>query len=339
MGERVQCSRIAMSFKKESAFATPVADVDISKFYELLEPSLINVPQQRVNNASFLKGHEFKQGIGKEILVAQDVEIPFSLPLSVDAAGLLLALFTGADAPTGVNPNFVHPYVITDLCAVDQLLSTSWVLGLLGTTTSYIKAQGVILNQITISGNEVGYLNLSGSAYSDGTLTYVPSFTWPTASDAVDFLVNTHMDVLIDDVGGTPITQKSIFRGFDLNMSNNLDRDGARSNIAAAGVFLGSLPVGDREVTMSFKLKGVPGDANWLDYETNQAKEIIIRVTKDADRELEIRFREVTYTNCVPSFEGNIPVLTFDVEPFFNTTDDSPYLITVKNKDAAYLLA
>jgi len=327
-----------MSFFKETAYGTAIApDTNINKFYEPTEPIILDVTQVRVDNASFIKGHEFPEGVTKEILVSQDIEIPFTFPLSLELMGLLLAFATGADTVSGISPDFTHTFVTSDLCANDQLPSTNWILGLVGETDSFLLVKGLVINDLTISGTEVGFLTISGTAYTDGSLTDKPAFTFPTSSSAVNFLVNTEMDYLTDVIGGTPVTKKSIFRGFEWSLNNNLDREAARSNIAAAGLFLGDLPVGDREVSLSVTVQGYPGDVTWDLFIANTGQEVIVDVTKTAMREIEIQHRETVIDECKASFEGQRDVLSLTYKSFFNTTDSSPFLVTVENGDAAYL--
>jgi hypothetical protein len=83
------------------------------------------------------------------------------------------------------------------------------------------------------------WLTVSGTAFSDGTLTDQAAFVWPTTSAAVNIINGTQSDFLTVNEGGSPeVSKKAKLRGFEIAINNNLDLADGRSNIANASLLL-----------------------------------------------------------------------------------------------------
>ena len=215
--------------------------------------------------------------------------------------------------------------------------STSWVLGFKGDTASYELVKGLIINDLTITMDAKGWLTCSGTAYTDGTMTVKTTFTFPATSAAVDFIVGTMADFLIADQGGTQVTKKALFRGFELNINNNLDLGDAHSMIASAGKYLGSLRTGTREYGLTINVEGHQGDEFWIDWLAETEKELEINVTSTADKYFKIAVNSCVISNIAQSFEGIRDVNAMQIKMFYNSTDSSPLVLEVGNLVADYL--
>ena len=200
MASRPQCNAIAMTFTAEASYATPVADGSINKRFDPQEPIILGLTKTKVDDSEKIKGHEFPTNpADKDIVIARDIEIPFSFDASVELLGLMMAIFFGADSVTGSGSNFIHTYKAANLCTLDQFPSVSWFLGLIGDTASFLKVRGVIVNELRLVLDSQGYLTLSGTAFTDGNLEADSSFTFPTVEHPVDFIVGTEANFLTVD--------------------------------------------------------------------------------------------------------------------------------------------
>lgn len=239
---------------------------------------------------------------------------------------------------TGVNPDFVHTYKAADLCALDQFPSVSAVLGLTGDTASFLTVKGLLVNELRIVLDSQGYLGVSGTFFADGSLAVTAGHTFQTVEDPVDYIVGTEADFLTANAGAGVVSKKTLLRGFEISMSNNLDVGDARSNVAAAGALLGSLRAGAREFNLTVTVEGHQGDQFWIDMDADTEKDVQLTVTKSATRLLQIDINSCKIENITARFDGIRDVLDLQYKLFYNTTDASPIVFIVKNKDAAYLI-
>ncbi len=486
MASRPQCNAIAMTFTSEAAYGTAVANAAINKRFDPQEPIILGLTKTKVDDADRIKGHEFPTSpAGKDIIIARDIEIPFSFDASVELLGLMAAVFFGADAVAGSTPNFTHTFKAANLCVLDQFPSVSWFLGLIGDTASFIKAKGILVNELRLVLDSQGFLTFSGTAMSDGSLNPDAAYVFPTAEHPIDYIVGTEADFLsvdgrigvdaclIEDNSGasfvdettdansaaandvtfttpmdtedaiyvgrnkqfrsisfligtqgagaaveaeteweysqgsdtwgaltgvvdgtvaftaaageqilsfdipvdwatdtinslgphywirlrctaldvwdsitplvtqignalTQVSKKTKLRGFELSMTNNLDVADARSNVAAAGVNLASLRAGTREYTLSVTVEGHQGDEFWQDMDLDMEKDIQISVTKNVNRSFVVDFNTCKLENITQRFDGIRDVMDLQYKMFYNATDLSPIVMTIKNGDAAY---
>lgn len=339
MAIRPQCSRMAMTFFKETTYGSGVPTGNINKLYEPNEPIIIELTQERIDDAETIKGHEFPLNTDLDIVVAQNISLPFAFPGTASVIGVLSAFTLGTDVVSGSTPNYVHTHKMGDLCVVDQLPSSAWILGLVGDPASIFKVKGVVINELTIVMDSPGRLTVSGTAMTDGTMTNEPSYVFPTISAANDPLLGSTGDFLWADYSITPlVSKKAKFRGFDFAINNNLDLADGRSNIATAGKFLSSLRTGNRAITLTIRVEGHQGDEFWNEFIDEAVKDVQITVTASPDRMIDIRMKRCKVATAAQSFDGIRDVLELTFKPFYVVADATPIIVTVKNGDAAYLL-
>lgn len=200
MASRPQCNAIAMTFTSEAAYGTAVSNGNIDKRFDPQEPIILGLTKTKVDDADRIKGHEFPTNpAAKDIIIARDIEIPFSFDASVELLGLMAALFFGADSVAGSTPNFTHTFKAANLCTIDQFPSMSWFLGLIGDTASFIKVKGILINELRLVLDSQGFLTLSGTAMSDGSLNPDSAYVFPTTEHPVDYIVGTEADFLSID--------------------------------------------------------------------------------------------------------------------------------------------
>ena len=357
MAIRPQCNRIAMTFNKEGSYglgskvgAGTIPLANINKRFDLREPISLAPGLEKVDDAEVLKGHEFPtDATNKDIIVARTMQIPFSFNASLELLGLLLSNAMGSDSVSAVgsplmiggqNVAFVdHSLKVADICAADQYPSTSWMVGHQGTPASFVQLNGVIINDIRVALDGKGWIPVSGTAYSDGTTTAQAAYVFPVSEHPVDYITGVQADFLTADVGAAVVTKKAKLRGMEFTITNNLDVADAQGNIIEAGIYLGSLRTGDRAYTLSVTVEGHRGDEYWTDYFADTAKVVKITITKNAARLLTIDLPTVTLANVTEGFDGIRSTLQFDYKMFYDSTIASPIEITVRNGDAAYLVA
>lgn len=350
MAIRPQCAKMALSFNKETTYGTAVLAANINKKYALVEPSLLEPDFDRVDDTALIKGHEFPADVSRDIITAQSLSIPFSFNSNLSLIGLMFALMTGVDSVVDVTPgiptgvDFKHTYKAQDLCLTDQPPSTTWVLGLTGDTASNIIASGLIPNELRIAVENRGFLPISGTAFSDGSMVKNTTFAFPAAFSDADVVVGKMLKFEIANAGVALVDKSSIIRGFDFSLNNNLDVDDDKNQVAA-GLIRKQLRPGTRSVALTATVVGHQGDAFWLDFESGQEKDVQLSVVKTAPdvngeggRQLVIRARSTKISQIRGRFDGIRDVLDITFKLFFNVTDSSPYTVEVRNGDAAYLL-
>ena len=312
MALRPQCNRLAVSINDESAYGilpmtgvVPNQVVDDAKLVLAIkkrinprEPVFMNPSVTRVGNESIIKGSEFATDpANRTVKTAQDIDIPFTVDGGLSTLGWCLALAFGLDffpenvSVAGQADTYRHNFFASDLCVGDQFPSTALVLGFAGTDESQLLVKGAILNELRIALTERGFLEVSGTLFTDGTVTDKPvgfDFAPLALLDQPDeFLTNLQMDFLtanVEDPRIPLVSQKGKLRGFELTINNNLDRDDARGQLTSGEATLGLLRTGDREITLSVSVEGHQGDANWNDFVADMSvpKDVQIRVEKTA---------------------------------------------------------
>jgi hypothetical protein len=341
MAIRQQCSRIAVPYIEETAYGTVIAPITgVNKLFEPTEPALLEMNLDTMDDAALIKGHEFPVDSDLDVLIAQDVQVAFSFPSSLEVIGYLLAMALGNYVVAGVGDPYTHTCKTLDACTSDQLPSGTWVLGLIGDTASVHSIKGVCINELRITMENQSWLTVSGTAFSDGTLTDQAAFVWPTTSAAVNIINGTQSDFLTVNEGGSPeVSKKAKLRGFEIAINNNLDLADGRSNIANAGTTLDSLRFGDRKITFTVTVEGHIGDEFWADFEARQMKQVTINVIATAvTKELTVTSKNCRIVNAVPGFDGIRDTLTLTYKLYYNATDAAPCIFKVYNAVADYFV-
>lgn len=334
---RPQCSRIVMSFNKESAYGTAVLDANINKLYEPNEALLLELAQERIDDADTIKGHEFPVVSALDIITGQNITVPLNFPSSCSVLGLLWALALGNVAVAGISPDFTHTLKMVDACVNDQLPSTSWMLGLVGDTASKFRVKGVVINELKLAMQGLSRFALTGSALSDGNFD-LSTVAFPATSSHADWLTGSMADFLLGNSGGALTSQKTILRSFEIGVNNNLDVADGRGNPADATKFLKALRLGNRSISVQVVVDGHQGDARWTDFTAETMKDVQITLTKSAARSFDFRVKNCKVMSIAQSFDGIRDVLTINYKAFFTAADASPIVVIVKSGDAAYLV-
>ena len=493
---RPQCNLIVMTDRRETNYGCPVPLNLINRRYNPREPILLNVTQEKVDDMTRIKGHEFATDpYGSDFVVKRNMEIPFSFDASLELLALLMSsamghdgtvdsgvpvyaafapavpdgtldaaatardadgrstLDLGADLPASVvvgdgitfagitypiatiavgnrdsititvpvgfvaadnaaysvvkRVSYRHDLRAGDICTHDQFPSTTWITGhspysgLNAHPESFILCEGVIVNDLTVGVSSKSWLDLTGTAYSNGRidslsdLFYTAPAANPTAAEtareaaatatraarqitgvfaapgrteaAKNYLIGPNIEIgmwahganaldpavlAADFVKNDEMTR--LFRGFEFSIGNNLDMEDAHSNIAAAGVYLDSLRVGDRTYNLSLTVEGNQGDSRWDAYREDTVHRIDIRMPfgnpvlssltagKNPRRYCTFSFPVVTIDNIATGFDGIRSTLELTVKPFAHDVAGgapSPIFVTIENDEENYNIA
>jgi hypothetical protein len=342
MSIRPQCSKVAMSYYQESdngaspaaSYGTSVPDSHIDKLFEPTEPVILDVTQNRIDDAGMIKGNEWPQETDLDMIIAQDISIPFNFPMSTALAGLLFSLALGSDTPSaGSGAGFYkHTIIPGDSCILDQLPSSSWVLGLVGDAYSKYKVTGVVINELRLVLDSPGRLTISGTAFTDGKLHAVPTYVWPTVLAYDKAPLATSGDFKINNT-----SYKDIFRSFELSLSNNLDLADGRANVINSGIYLSELRYGARAYALTVKTDGHQGSEMWARWMAEEIMSIEVSAVYSADYRIIITFPKVKIAQIKQSFDGIRDVLDITFKIFYDTVTSTPITVEVYNAVAEYL--
>ena len=340
--KRPQCTRIAVSYYIETAFGQSFNDSAITKLFPPNEPVLLDVVQAREDDSTIIKGHEFPVDTDADVIVAQDVSMPFNFRGYLNLLGWLFSLVGGTDSVTGTGTAYSeHTFKIQDACIIDQPPSTNVITSFVGDTASYYKMKGMCLNELKIAIDKPGVPTVSGTFLTDGTVTCCgASYTPPTAITAADVLAGIYSDIQMCNYGGSLATKKTLFMGADFTINQNLDVADGRLNFADSSKYLKNLRFGNRVVTLVLKMQGHQGDEFWVDFLAKTVKAIQLTVTLSASRSLEINIPKCTIASIKQSFNGIRDMNEITYKAYFESTGslNSPWEVVIRNGDAAYLL-
>lgn len=320
---------------KETAYGTAVADGSIDQLYSLVEPSLSEVTREKIYDEEEIKGHEFAADNAKMATLWQDATVPLVFPGSYEVLGLIYAQALGALATAGVGP-YTHTITAQDGTSSDQLPSTSFVQGIKGQTSSYEKYKGCIPNEVSVSVENRGRVNINATYFTDGSLGDASGFSVPSTLAAQTPMFGKDATFQIADAGSGLVDQTSLLRSFEVSWNNNLSREDNHSLIGE-GVNLTGLRFATRSVSLTLRVWGTKGDAIWADFLADTLKDIQVAVGNGTES-VTWNFDRCIIENVQDSFDDIRNVLEVTVRPFTITAAGiSPVQIVVVNDISAYL--
>lgn len=343
MAIRPQCSKLSMSYLKEATYGQGMAEEHIVQKFEPNEPVILDIAQQRLDDSATIKGYEFPKDTDLDLVVAQDISIPFSFPCSLSLAGLLYSLALGSvstAAGSGAG-HYIHTITPLDPCVTDSLPSTAWIMGLLGDTASIDIVKGIMLNELKLALDSPGRLTLSGTAFSDGTLTAVANpggFSWPGTSSHLNWVLGSMGDCTLG-LPPTPASIKTKLRSFEFTINNNLDLADGRADVINSGKYLSNLRFGNRSYLLSLKVEGHQGDTFWTYMTSETVLKAVLTVTIDANLYMSFTFPVLKVATVKQSFDGIRDVLDLTFKVFYDTVTSRAILVEIGNHVATYLVS
>jgi hypothetical protein len=333
---RPQSTKAVLSYNKESTYGTAVIDANITKMYDLIDPGLAEMTSEQLDDSVLIKGHEFASDPNYNITLSRDATIPLKFPCNAEICGWLFAFGLGTYGVSGAGP-YIHTITPQDGTTSDQLPSTSIVQLIQGDTATYQKLKGVCVEEIKLAVQNRGRVDVTGTLFSDGSLTASAGFAIPGSKETVTPIHGTGATFATADAPSAVVDKSSALRGWDFTWKNNLDRADARGMIST-GLYLPSLRFGSRSCSLTVKIQGNKGDQYWTDWFANTTKNVEITLVQGADI-IKIAMPRCIITNIKDTFDGirNVNEITYRV---LTTTTSSkfPCTVTITNTIAAYLL-
>jgi hypothetical protein len=341
VAKRPQCTRIAASYYVESSYGVGFNDSAITKLFPPNEPVLMELTQTREDDSTIIKGHEFAADPTADVIVAQDVSLPFNFRAYLNVLGWLYSLIAGSDTVSGTSTAYTeHTFKIQDACVGDQPPSTNLITSFVGDTTSYYKVTGACVNEVKLAVDKPGVPTVTGSFITDGKLTADTTFVPPTVISAADVTAGIQSDFKLCAYGGSLTSYKSLFLGADFTVNQNLDVADGRLNFANNARYLSGLRFGNRVVTMVVKMQGHQGDQFWQAWDAKTVLAIQLSLTVDTTRSITIDIPKCTVATIKPGFNGIRDMNEITFKSYYETTGslNSPWKVTIRTGDAAYLL-
>ena len=336
---RPQSNIVALTYTKEAAYGTAVADGSITKLYDLMEPTLAEVSQEMTYDEEMIKGHEFPIDTAYNVITSNDVTIPLSFWASPEICGLLFAAALGSISTSGpVSTIYTHTITAMATTTTDQPASLSLVEAVKGETSTYKKYKGVIPNEVKLSCENRGRISVTASCFSDGNIGDASAFSLPSTKETINPLFGKDAVFAISDAGGSPATQATVLRGFEFTWNNNLSREDNRAMINA-GVDLTSLRLGAaRNCTLTCKIQGSKSSQYFTDWRAKTLKFVKITMASGT-KSVIIDINRCLITDVKDSFDGIRNVLEVTFKPYTTTTSTvTPVTITVANLLTGYML-
>jgi hypothetical protein len=336
--KRPQCVKFAASYYVETSYGAAFNNSAITKLFNPNEPVLFELSQNREDDAPTIKGYEFPFDVDADVIIGQDVSASYSFRGYLNVLGWLFSLITGTDSVVDSAPTYTHTFKIQDACVSDQVPSTNIITSFTSDTASYYKFTGVAVNEVKLAVDKAGVTTVSGSFQTDGKVTVVNTFTPPTTINTVDVTAGVQADFKMGDYGGSLTSYKSLFLGADFSINNNLDVPDGRANFANNTIYLSALRFGNRAITLNVKMQGHQGDEFWQAFIAKTKKDIELTLTISATKSLSIRIKKCTIISIKPGFNGIRDMNDIAFKAYYETADSSPWVITIINTDAKYLL-
>jgi hypothetical protein len=346
LARRPQCTKFYASFYIETSYGNAFNDSAITKWFAPNDPVLFEIPQTREDDADIIKGYEFPYDTDADVIVAQDVSAPITFRGYLNILGWMFSLISGTDTVVNSAPNYAHTHKIQDACVNDQPPSTNVVAVFANDTASYYKFKGVCLGELKIVVDKPGVAIVTGTLVGDGTVTLDNTFSGSSTLANVDVISGVDVgsayggDFKQGPYGGSLVSYKSLFMGAEFTINNGLDIADGRLNFAANAKYLGSLRFGKRSVALTVKVQGHQGDLFWQAYLAKTKLDVQLTIAKSATRSIDIRIQKCTIASIKESFNGIRDQNEITYKAYFEDTGsiNSPWVVTILNGDAAYLL-
>jgi hypothetical protein len=346
IARRPQCTRLYASYYIETSYGVAFNDSAITKLFAPNDPVIFDIPQTREDDADIIKGYEFPYDETADVIVAQDVSAPITFRGYLNILGWMFSLITGTDTVVNSAPTYTHTFKIQDACVNDQPPSTNVITEFTNDTASYYKFKGVCLGELKITIDKPGVATVTGTLVGDGTVTPDNTYSGITTLTNADVVAGVDVgsafggDFKQGPYGGSLVSYKSLFMGADFTINNGLDVADGRLNFAANAKYLGSLRFNKRVVTLNVKVQGHQGDLFWVAFLAKTKLDVQLTAAPSATRSLDIRIQKCTIASIKQSFNGIRDQNEITYKAYYESTGsiNSPWVVTILNGDAAYLL-
>jgi len=346
MEQRDVAIKTAFSTKKQSAYGTKLADVDIDKAHPLHGSENIENPFEKFDDAEqFGKGHEFPT---YQKNLTADSRVSRSADASSFLLGWVMAFgcgkITTSQPDSSGSPNVyeheIKPMNIDDPTVGKQLPVTTIVEEI--TSFKKLLFRDMLVSEFTISGELKKQLQLAFSLigsghYENSTLT-MPGLT------SVSFLKMPGVSFTVGTKNFSPELLNFSF-GFKNELAEDLGYHPGSGFLTSGDPstpqIRGKLPVTKRSVNFSFEC--LTEDNDLRQYMELNAEKAITLTAEGSTIENSYKHKLVlslpkTWIKAVPlGREGNFLKYQVEVKIGWDATSGAPFVATITNDVAAYL--
>lgn len=339
-------SKIAWSIKKQSAIGTPLITTDLTKYLKLADPIIINERAEHWSDRGMTGlDHEWQTTRGK-LRQYLEFEIPVQ-PMPVDFIGYLVGLVFSKSTPTLIDENvaYSHESKFIILSTQGEAFYTTFAMYEDGTDQC---VQGVACTSLTIRGEGSNRMECGGTFIGTKIGTALSDYTWPVAA-AQRYLYN------YAGVFTAESDMKAQLRSFELTIDPaiNLDLAWIKTATEANRIYPSLYPLTpDHGFSLNVKLIAESGDLATfralqivagddepeLDVDLTCLGELIPTSDPATYDTLAISVPKAIITEPIGQSFGEGGNLNLDItfDGHYDTTPDSPIVVTVTNGIVAY---
>ena len=345
MGSRPQCNRFVTSMTDETAYGTAAADGAMTAMFSLVDPVLADTSQDITDDTDLLKGHEFRLDENAYDVLFNNRSIPMTnVPASAEFLAYLFASALGdvSTSQLDTSGDYEHTIKIMDVCS-DGAQLPSRTIGLLysGSSSLNMKYKGCVVDTLTLRATDRGRVTVDVTWVTDGTENDGSGISVPANFHSTSFYFGKDCDILEDVYGGTLASFKSILRGFELTINNNLDVDAAKNTNWQTSGALPKLEFGTREITCTLTLLGDETTAQYVHAAANDMMmsqfQLLGPTLAANDADCLIDFPRHIWQIGAKAFDGNERTFQLNYAMFFDATEASPIKVTVITADTTIL--
>ena len=336
MGGTIKAYRTALILTgAEALYGVQIGDGSLTKWIETNEfqPGKVEkqyrTDQNRINGLRGMSQRQLKGAMGT---------IQRTMDANVEVLTALLALgLTNVSSSGSVDP-WTHTIKHPPVCTLVPK-STSLIEGIVcaGLTSGYKLHKGAVLDQIAIEMEGAQEpVKLSWTWKTDGSETTKSSFTFPTATETLTYLLGSMLTLQLYPNGGGSIDITSLLNSFKITINFGVTpRKASSSSVFVSGYrYSGDAPLIDIEFQVS-------ADKSHAIYGYHEADTLLTLVATFDAGTTPARSVVCSVSNCYLNAEEDAddiePVLNCKVEALDIAANTGPSVWTCKTGEAAYL--
>ncbi|MCI0489387.1 MAG: hypothetical protein L0229_22570 [Blastocatellia bacterium] len=318
----------------EAVYGVQIADGSLTQWVEVNEFEPGKTEKTYRTDAGRIKG---VRGITQRQLESAMGTMPRQMDASVEVITWLLALGLTNVASAGTVDPWTHTIKHPPVCTLVPK-STSLVEGIVcsGLTAGYKLFKGCVIEQLSIEMDGKGAVKLGWTWKTDGSETTKGSFTFPTSTLALTYLLGSMLTLELHPNGGGSIDITSLLNSFKITLNFNVQpRKTSSSSVFVSGYrYGGDAPTVDIEFQVS-------ADKSHAIYGYHENDTLLTLVATFDANVTPARSVVCSVSNCHINAEEDAddiePVLNCKVSPLDIAANTGPAVWTCKTGVAAYL--
>lgn len=354
--------RWAFSSKRQSAYATPLANSDLTLSHPFEGADFgEHTPNITDNAALFGKGHEFATDL---FLLSWDTRFRRTTFLTTKIAGWAFAFHTGKVTTSTAGPGFQHIFEYQDPYGTGYYGSGRQlpVTTIIEQATSGLirKFPSMLVSAVELTGNMNDFCRCAIDLIGSGAMTRVtvggspPAMTWPTGAAAGEGtrLRNTAMLFEHGPSGSSPLSDLSCdIRSWRFRSEHALaEEDGycpgsgyLTPGDPASGQIRNKLEFLRRAVTLEWVVRASADNTVFTRLEGMVELSAVITLNGGDigigpnDHEVIINVPKLKYRAVPIGSDGDVVIFSISTAVIYDDTLANPYEVTVVNDQATYL--